>query len=223
MNLRSLPGWLAIWIVLLAGIPAIAAEEQPCEPFRDGRVDPDKVAVMLSAAEEGHLYRIETERSRVGFCVNSSVRRVEGSFQQFQGGVALDPYGIENEQVLVHVRTDSLDTDCPFTKNIIKGVNFFNVEEYPEILFVSTDFRWMTASTALLEGDLTMHGMTRPVTLNLEVLGTEESQGKDPDRIAVKASTTINRSDFGMTRLQSMVDDTVQLCMDINARRYYRD
>jgi polyisoprenoid-binding protein YceI len=212
---------LALSVLLLTFLrPGIAGEDEPCAPFKNGRVDPALVSIMLKAADEGYLYRIHTESSRIGFCVDSDIERVEGSFQQFQGGVALDPYGIESEQILVLVKTDSLDVDRPFLDRLLKGVKFFDVRDYPDILFISTAFNWETRTTATIQGNLTMHGVTKGVTFYAKLIEATGAEADNPERIVVQAATVIHRSDFGMQSLQALVEDDVQLCLDIVAHRY---
>ena len=211
---------LAVCLLALAGAGA-ADDTEPCAPFEDGKVDPALVSVMLKAADEGYLYRINTAASRVGFCVDSNIERVEGSFEQFQGGIALDPYGIENEQILVLVKTDSLNVNRPFLDSLLKGVRFFNVDEHPDILFISTGFNWETRTTATIQGNLTLHGVTRRVTFYAKLIEATGDQPDNPDRIVVKAATVIDRSEFGMQALHKLVDDSVQLCLDIVALKYY--
>ena len=77
-------------ITLLSGAVFVQAEEADvCEPFMGGKVDETLLAEMLSAAEDGHLYRIEQTSSKVGFCVDSKLSRIEGSFKDFKGGISL--------------------------------------------------------------------------------------------------------------------------------------
>jgi polyisoprenoid-binding protein YceI len=207
--------------LLLAMMPGIAGSTQLCAPFRDGKVDPAKLEIMLAAADDGRLFRIETDNSEFGFSVTSSLQEVRGQFLQVQGGMALDTLGIEQDQVLVAIRTDSLDTNCEFAEHMLRGVNFFDVKNYPEILFVSTGFEWITRTRATLVGDLTLHGVTRPVTFDLQLTNVFGEQAGDDDTIIVKATSSIRRSDFGMKAIPELVEDEVRLGMNVQARKYY--
>ena len=86
--------------------------------------------------------------------------------------------------------------------------------------FVSTDFKWMSATRAELRGNLTLHGVTRLVVFNVEVSGGGSKQIGEAENILVKATTTIRRSDFGMDTLSKLVSDSVQLCMSVKAKKY---
>lgn len=212
---------LLLAALLLAMLPGIAGGTQPCSAFRDGKVDPTLLDIMLTAADDGRLYRIEPARSEFGFTVTSSLREVRGHFHQVQGGMAVDTLGLEQDQILVAIRTESLDTNCAFIENMLRGVSFFDVEQYPEILFVSTRFEWVTQTRATLVGDLTLHGVTRPVTFDVRLTNVFGEHAEDPDTILVKATASINRSDFGMNAIPSVVDDEVRLGMNVQAKKYY--
>ncbi len=222
MNAIRLLRRLALAMFLLQGSAALVAaeEEDLCEPFLNSKVDASLMASMLTAAENGQLYRINQESSQVGFCVDSQLSRVEGSFRDFRGGLALDSGTSSDGQAMVVIRTDSVDTDATLIKQLLKGDSFFDVENNPEILFVSTGFEWTSATTAKLEGDITLRGVTRPVVFDVTL--TEITQAsKDADKkILVKATTILNRTDFGMTSLTSLVSDNVRLCMSVEATRY---
>ena len=194
-----------------------AAEVDVCEPFQDGVVDDSIVARMLDAADDGYLYRIEVSSSKVGFCVDSPVGLVEGEFTEFTGGLTfLQKNAGEDEQALVLVKTASLETDGALIENMLKGKKFFDVKNYPEILFVSTGFKWVSDTEAVLQGDLTMHGVTKAVGFHVELV---EQPGDHEQRIVVKATTLIRRSEFGLKALSPMVSDSVSLCMSVDALR----
>lgn len=209
-----------IALLLACATAGAAQQELPCAPFRDGRVDPKLVAIMLAAAEHGHLYRVDPANSRIGFCVDSHFMRIEGYFSKFQGGMALHPYENTAEQMMVLVHTDSLATSPAFVENMLKGESFFDTRSHPDILFFSTGFHWSTRTTAMITGDLTLHGVTRPVDFNVTFAAQVNQQADSSERILVNASTTIKRSDFNMDALRQVVDDSVELCLSIEAVQY---
>jgi len=207
-------------LLLVCTTAGNAQQDAPCAPFRDGRVDPELVSIMLAAAEQGHLYRVDPANSRVGFCVDSHFMYIKGYFNEIQGGMAFDPYGIDADQILVLLPTDSLATNWSFIDNMLKGESFFDTRNYPDILFFSTGFHWVTPATAKITGQLTLHGVTRTVDFDVELTDTRGRHASGTERIRVTASTIIRRSDFGMDALQSVVDDSVQLCMEIEATQH---
>lgn len=210
-------------VLLSAGLQCLAADEELCAPFLHGKVDQSRVEAMRAAAKGGHLYRIQPGTSRVGFCVNSVFARVKAEFKDFQGGLTLWPdHPGEKEQAMVLVKTASLDTGGALIESMLKSERFFDVDNYPEILFVSSEFTWTSETTGILKGNLTLHGVTRPVTFNVTLLPVKNNgdNGKAPGEVLVKAGTMIRRSDFGMDTLSRVVDDEVELCMSVEAVRY---
>jgi polyisoprenoid-binding protein YceI len=217
-------GWLyAIALAtLLSGNTATAEtrDETLCAPFGDGLVDPERVQAMRNAAADGHLYRIIPATSRVGFCVDSEYARIKADFRTFQGGLSLWPDAGDKEQAMVVVSTDSLDTGGSMADFMLKSRYFFDVEHYPEILFVSTAIEWTDPVNAELRGELTLRGVTRPVTFRVQLTEVEQEAGGQIDRIIARAGTVIDRTDFGMDRFPDLVDSKVELCMSVEAVRY---
>jgi len=216
---------LLLGIVLLGWLPIIQAATNDnglCAPFRDGKVDEALLTSMLDAARDGYLYRIRKDSSRVGFCVDSEFKRVEAAFHDFSGGVTLTPatWVSRDQRAMLVIRTASLDTRGSVVENLIKSERFFDVERYPEILFVSRRFEWLGADKAKIHGDLTVHGITHPVALDVTLIPTVEQHKGDEESIQIKASTVIKRSDYGMDSLSSLVSDQVELCMSVEVVRY---
>jgi polyisoprenoid-binding protein YceI len=94
------------------------------------------------------------------------------------------------------------------------------VENFPEILFVSTGLAWTSRTEGLLQGLLTLHGTTRAVRLTVKLVGSDDSLLLLSDEVEVKAATTIRTSEFGIDTLPEFVTDSVNLCMRVNAVRY---
>ena len=211
----------ALLIALFAtAVLATAEEPDLCSPFLDGKVDSALLESMLSAAQDGHLYRIQKSSSRVGFCVGSKLSRIEGSFTDFQGGISLAPGEQDDGQTLVLIKTGSLQTDNDLVKSMVMGERFFDVEHHPEVLFVSNAFKWTGPNTAVLTGKLTLRGITKPVIFNVKLTAVGDEPIDQANRVLVKATTSINRTDFGMDELTTLVEGNVQLCMSVEALKY---
>ena len=208
-------------LALLVTTALVSAEEADvCSPFKDGKVDASLLQTMLSAAEHGHLYRIQKSSSQVGFCVDSKLSRIEGKFTDFQGGMSLAHGEQDDGQTMVLIRAGSLETDSSLVESMIKGEHFFDVKHHPEVLFVSDGFKWTGPKTAVLRGKLTLRGVTRPVIFNVTVSALDDEAIDDADRVLVKATTTVNRADFGMDELAGLVEGQVQLCMSVEALKH---
>jgi len=209
--------------VLLSGVAFAATDSRVCAPFRDGVVDHRIVAEMLKAAKAGRLYRIHSTTSRVGFCVNSLIGRVEAEFQGFRGGLALrrEVWG-DDSQMLVMIDSESLKTKQQFIRDMIQSERFLHTKKFPKILFVSTALEWDSETTANLHGVLTMHGVSKPISFRVELTNAFGEAPKHEHEIVVIAKAFIQRSDFGMTSLPFFVDDVVELCLTVSALRYHQ-
>ena len=209
------PALLAL--MLSVSMFAHAEDETLCSPFKKAMIDPGKIAMMLEAAEDGDLYRIRPDSSSMGFCVNSPLGVIKAEFKDFQGGLALKKAS-EQGRVMVNIAVDSLKVDSRIVGAMLKGESFFDSEQFPDIIFVSTGFEWITDNKAVFKGDLTMHGVTKTVAFYVDMTNVKTVQGEEV--ITVKATTAIQRSEFNMHTLTPMVDDRVSLCMTIDAYKY---
>ena len=205
-------------LLLVCGSAHADEDKRICAPFRDGVVDQALVAEMLKAAKDGHLYRIHSTTSRVGFCVESLIGRVEAEFEGFRGGLALrrEVWGDES-QMMVMIDSDSLETDYDFIKDMLKSDRFLYTQKFPKILFVSTALKWESDTIASLYGILTMHGISKPVRFRIELTNIVGQPADHEQEILVVGHAYIRRSDFGMTRLPMFVSDEVELCMRVSA------
>jgi polyisoprenoid-binding protein YceI len=216
---------LLLGALALGGLPvshATTGESDLCAPFMDGKVDTTLVSSMLEAAKDGYLYRIRRDSSRVGFCVDSELKRVEAAFRDFNGGVALAPadWVMPDQQAMMVIQTASLDTRGSVIESLIKSASFFDVQKYPEILFISHRFEWLDADEAKIHGELTVRGITRPVTLDVTLIPENDSRAGGEESLTIKASTVISRSEFGMDSLSRLISDRVELCMSVEVVRY---
>jgi len=210
-------------IALLGSIAnSFAYDKELCAPFKNSKVDQSLVAMMLTAAEDGGLYLIRSSTSSVGFCANSLIGRIEAEFTVFQGGISLLASSPTHEhgQTLFRIDTGSLKASDKLLQQLIKSKGFLDVENFPEILFVSTSLTWTSRTEGLLEGLLTLHGTTRPVSFAVKLAGPDDNPLLLSDEVEVKATTTIRPSEFGIDTLPKFVTDSVNLCMRVNAVRY---
>ena len=213
-------GSLLLLLLLTAAPTTGAHAEQLCAPFSNGKVKQHVVTTMLKAAKVGNLYRIDPSTSEVGFCVDSKFKLVKGNFKEIKGGIALEPNAVNNGQALLAIDAESVSTSSAMIENVIRSEAFFDVDNYPEILFVSTGFEWLSDTEGVLSGKLTLHGITKPVQFKVtlsDVKGNKVDGGSDA--IQIKITTAIKRSDFGMADMTSMVSDKVRLCMNVQAKK----
>ncbi len=141
-------------------------------------------------------YVLDVAHSTVSFVARHLVvSKVRGNFREFDGAITVAE-NVEDSTVSATIKTASVDTREAQRDAHLKSADFFDVETYPEITFTSTALH-RKGSEWVLEGDLALHGVTRPVALDLEFNGgTPDPWGGA--RIGFSASTEIVRDDFGM-------------------------
>lgn len=147
-------------------------------------------------SDSAHLWQIDVSHSELSFRIRHFISRVRGTFGRWEGTITADTTRLGAGAVSVTIDASSIDTQHERRDADLRSANFFEVERYPTITFVS---RQVTAKGKALTivGDLTMRGITRPVTLTGEYVGSlTDRRGT---RIGFQASTTINRLDWGLT------------------------
>ena len=126
------------------------------------------------------------------------VTTVRGHFAPPKGTLEFDPEHPENAFVEAEIDATTLDSGVADRDNHLRSADFLEVDKYPTITFKSTKVVTTGDDEGKVMGDLTIHGVTRPVTLNVEYLGALNSPFGDK-RAGFSASTKINREDWGLT------------------------
>lgn len=142
------------------------------------------------------VWKIDITHSELLFRVRHLVSRVTGTFTDWEGVVTADSGAWNAGRVDVVVRTRSIDTNNERRDTHLRSADFFAVDSFPEMTFRSTRVQ-VDGNAVTLDGELTIRGFTRPVTLTGEYLGfTPGQEGRD--RIGFAVSTRVNRLDFGL-------------------------
>lgn len=207
------PTFLAVLLtayLTLGPILAIACDDEP--DAIDENSDPWKQDIALNE----HLYVIQHETSKMQFRVDSPVGEVWASFKDFKGGFALLDKGVYSEPAIVDVNTESLDTEGAFIGMLLRGESFFDVENFPRMRFVGSSFEWFSDTQAVLKGQMTIQNVTRPIAFYVDLVNPN-AENKYSERITMKATTTIKRSEFGLYTLLPVVSDKVNLYMSVDA------
>lgn len=182
------------------------------------------VAVLAVAAPalRAEVYEIDASHSQVGFRIRHLVGKVPGRFTSFSGTIEFTPGKPSAWRTDATIDTASINTDNEKRDGHLKSPDFFDAAQYPAITFKSSKVTDVKGETAKLHGDLTMHGVTKPVVLDLELGGTT----KDPwgnTRAGFTATGVINRKDFGIVWNKAldagglMLGEDVALSLDIEA------
>lgn len=166
-------------------------------------------------------WTVDPAHAEIGFAVRHlMISTVRGRFGAVSGTVTVDEQNPHNSKVDVTVDIGSIDTRQEMRDNHLRSADFFDVEKYPTMHFVSKRIEGDLKGEFRVLGELTIRGITRDVTLN----ATLEGRTKDPwgnERAGFSASGKINRHDFGLNWNQAletggvMVGDEVKLTIDV--------
>jgi polyisoprenoid-binding protein YceI len=144
-------------------------------------------------------YTIDQTHTRLGFSArHAMVTTVRGQFTDFAGTAHIDTANPAASTVSLTIKTASIDTGVADRDGHLRSADFFDAEANPEITFVSTEVEREDESTWLITGDLTMKGVSKPITLEFESTGS----ARDPFgnlRVGFEGAVTINRKDYGIT------------------------
>lgn len=151
-------------------------------------------------AETGFsTFNLDASHSSVGFSVkHMMISTVRGEFTALSGTLQYDSENIENSAVQITIDAASIATRDEKRDAHLKSADFFDVEQYPEITFRSTQFERAKPGELLVKGDLTIHGTTREVVLKVDGPSDELSDPWGGRRIGFSGKTKINRKDFGL-------------------------
>ena len=156
-------------------------------------------AFALPARAEIQNFKIDNTHSFANWEIRHVVARTSGTFHDVQGKVILDTENIAKSTVEANISVYSLNSSHIKRDVHVLTDEFLGARDYPDMKFTSTKIMPITSEKGTLGGNLTLHGITKPVTLDYQILGL----GKDPwggMRIGFKATTRINRSDYGISK-----------------------
>ncbi len=143
-------------------------------------------------------YAIDPSHSRIGFVArHAMVTKVRGSFNEFDGSGYFDAENPAASHVRLTIQAASIDTRNADRDGHLRSNDFFDMETYPEITFVSTAVEQVDADNYRVTGDLTIKGVTKPVSVDFEYTGS----AIDPfgnQRLGLEGKTTVNRKDWGV-------------------------
>lgn len=184
------------------------------------------ILVLGSAAgahAQSSTWKIDPAHSAANFTVrHMGISNVHGRFGGVAGEITIDPADFTKSFVKATIDTTTVDTGVPPRDTDLKSDHFFDVAKYPTMTFVSKSVT-KSGDGYEVSGDLTVHGVTRPVVLSLESPSGEVAMGKQTRR-GFDATTTIHRKDFGLTYGEgltkagdAMIGDDVKVTLEVEA------
>ena len=176
-------------------------------------------AVPAGAADN---WTLDLAHSETTFTVRHLLSKVSGRFDKFDGRIVTDAAKPETSSVEFTIETASIDTNNEKRDAHLRSADFFDAEKHPTITFKSTRVEALGQNRFNVTGDLTMRGVTKPITLPVEFLGTQ----KDPwgnEKAGFALQTTLNRKDYGIIWNQTLdaggylLGDDVQVSISLQA------
>jgi len=182
------------------------------------------LAVIMAAGAvfSADKYSIDLSHSYAGFSVRHLViTNVKGNFASFSGEITFDENDTIKSSANVIIDIASINTSNADRDKHLRSTDFFDVEKYPEMTFVSTGVE-KDGDDMILNGRLTMHGITKDISIPFELLGkVTDPWGKE--RIAFEGETKLSRKDYGMTWSKTIetggliVGDEIKIELQIEA------
>jgi len=173
------------------------------------------LAMAATAVAQAGNWQIDPNHSTAQFAVRHlGVSTVRGAFQKVSGTATYDPADPSKTTLNATIDASSVDTRVQMRDNDLRSPNFLDVQKYPNITFQSKSVRSAGTGKLQINGDLTIHGVTKEVVLDVD---GPSAPIKDPwgnQRIGASASTKINRQDFGVKGAPAAVGDDIVITID---------
>ncbi len=162
-------------------------------------------------------WKNDPPHSQLGFTVTHlGINDVSGTFNDFQTTVTSKKPDFSDAQFELAAKTASIDTRVDARNNHLKSADFFDVEKYPTMTYTSTSIKKTSKNHYKLTGNLTLHGVTKPVATDLVYKGTTVNPMSKKQTVAFQITGNIKRSDFGIGGKfpEAMISDEVRIKAD---------
>jgi polyisoprenoid-binding protein YceI len=179
-------------------------------------------ALLLASTAKATEYGFDKAHSHIGFSVKHILSKVPGEFKDYDGTFSFDPANPENGKVNVTIQTASISTDNEMRDHHLQSPDFFDAAKFPTLTFVSTKVSKGDGDNQYkVEGDLTIHGVTKSVVLNVDYLGADTMpMGKDgkmtANIVGFSATTKIDRRDYGLTFNKTLASGNLMVSNDVD-------
>ena len=182
------------------------------------------VVSLSSVALANETYRFGPSGSTIGFSVHQFLGTTQGKFTKFNGKIDVNREHPENSSVTAQIDVRSIDTRIKKRDDHLRSAEFFNVDKYPQITFKSRSVKQTSPQSGDILGDLTIHGVTKPITLHVKLLTPLSDTSRTRWTVTVDP---ITRRDFNLmfapaTETVSGISQTVPINIEIEAKRAER-
>jgi polyisoprenoid-binding protein YceI len=171
--------------------------------------------VAMVAASHAETWQLDPPHSAAQFSVrHMGISTVRGTFTKLSGAVQYEASDPAKSSMDITIDAASVDTRVERRDNDLRSDHFFDTTKYPTITFKSTRVEPAGPGKLKVDGNLMLHGVTKPVTLEVEG-PSEPIKDRRGLRMGASATTKINRTDFGMTNMPGMVGTDVAITIDV--------
>lgn len=195
---------LAVSAAFAADAPPAARKDLTQTPSGAYDLDPAHTSIIWRTSHLGFSYLV-------------------GRFSNPTGTLTLDSAKPENSKLEVSIPTDSIATASSELSGHLAQPDFFDAKKFPTIKFVSKRIVTTGPTAGNVEGDLTLHGVTKPVTLKTDLVGAGVNPFAKSAALGFHAETTIKRSEFGISGFTPAVGDDVMLVIDTEFHQAKKD
>jgi polyisoprenoid-binding protein YceI len=193
---------LALSLATAAALTFSQSEAPPARPGGDG-------AFQIDAVHSSVNFRVK----HLGVSYNY------GRFNSISGTVNFDEKAPEKSSIEVEIKSESVDTNNPGRDKHLKSPDFFNAKQFPTITFKSTSVKKTADRMLEVTGDLTLHGVTKSIKANAEMVGSAKDPRGGGLRTGFDAMFKVKRSDFDMKFMLDGIGDEVDIHMGLEAVR----
>src|SRR5215467_8881793 len=179
------------------------------------------IAGLTPSAWAGETYRFDPSGSTIGFSVHQFLGTTQGKFTRFNGKIDVDREHPEKSSVTAQIDVRSIDTQIKKRDDHLRSAELFNVEKFPRITFKSRTVKRTGPQSGDILGDLTMHGVTKSVTLHVKLLTPINETARTRWSVT---TDPITRRDFNLmfapaTESVSGISQTVTISIEMEAKR----
>jgi len=176
-------------------------------------------AAFVQSAAANETYQFDQARSTIGFRVHQFLGTTNGKFTRFSGSIDLDSQHPERSSVSARIQVSSIDTGIKKRDDHLRSPEFFNVAKYREITFKSRSVKQTGPQSGDIIGDLTLRGVTKPVTLRVKLVTPVSDEARTRWEVTTEP---LKRRDFGLmfgsaTETVSGISQDVAIKIDIEA------
>lgn len=170
--------------------------------------------VSVAAYAQAQPHTIDKAHSQINFVAEARFISAHGNFGKWEAEVVLDPAKIEASSVKITIDAASINTQSDGRDNHLRNKDFFDVQQFPKITFVSKKIVKVDDRKFNVVGDMTIRNVTKEVTIPLTKILYEGGRGR------FKGTFELNRTDFGMTYNSALnkIEDIVQVSVDMSVR-----